>query len=173
MDKKFLEFLGNFFLATAEGKRKVDDMANWMKQGFSGFDELSAMFHQFYGLNRLSERNTEYEKMSKKAIQDFQASLKEYLEIMGIVPREEYFKLLKKYDTLKEKSEAQQETIKYLRLLLKGKGMDQSDMSKGLKNTMKSQTELFQKMMESFSQSISKKESDFSEKQPNVNNKNL
>ena len=50
MDSQFLEFWGNYLLAAASGQKQLEDLNRWISQGFSGCDELTAMFNKFYGL---------------------------------------------------------------------------------------------------------------------------
>ena len=52
MDRQFLEFWGNYLLAAAKGQKQLEDMNQWLNQGFSGYEELTAMFKKFYGLER-------------------------------------------------------------------------------------------------------------------------
>ena len=60
MDKNFLEFWGNFFINAAKGQQQLEDMGQWMSQGFKGFEELTAMFRKCYGLDQLSPDAPDY-----------------------------------------------------------------------------------------------------------------
>lgn len=159
MDTHFLEFLGNLLIQTAKGQRQLEDMAGWVRQGFKGPDDLTAMFQQFYGLDRLNKDSSDYPKMQQKASEDFQKSFKDCLSLFALAPRDEYLALVEKYEALKEKAAAQEETIKHLRTLLGAKISDPGNVVKGFQDLMKEQTDQLQKLMESFGQSFQKKSS--------------
>lgn len=149
MDKRFLEFWGNLFLNVAEGQKRLSDITKWIDQGFRGFDNLQAMFRNYYGLE---EERPDYAEMWKKAEADFQKSLKDYLSLLGVVPKDEHVALVKKYEELKEKSAAQEETIRHLRMLLEEKGVDQAKVIGGFEKMIAEQGEQFRELMKSFSE---------------------
>jgi soluble cytochrome b562 len=159
MDQNLLEFWGNFLLSAARKKKQMDDVTTWMQKGVSGFDELTAMFRKFYGLDQMSEQSGEYKKMTEKAMQDFQQSFKEYMGTLDFVPRREHLSLVEKYEKLKEKCTDQEETIKHLKMLLNAKGIDQ------FQDLIKDQGELFQNMIKSFGQCFSSPDKPDSEKE--------
>jgi hypothetical protein len=148
MDKNFLEFWGHLLLNAAKGQKQLEEMAKWMQQGFSGFEQLSAMFRKCYGLEAKSGDDA---SMRLKAEADFQKSFRDYLSLFGVVPREEHLALVKKYEELRQKVAAQEETIKHLRMLLEEKGFDQSKVISGIQELMLEQGDQFRKLMESFS----------------------
>ena len=74
MDRHFLEFWGNLLLTAAKSQKQLEEMAKWIQQGFSGFEDLTAMFHKSYGLDRLTEGSSDYLKRWKKAEADFRKS---------------------------------------------------------------------------------------------------
>ncbi len=102
MDRQFLQFWGDFFTNSAKGQRQLEDMTEWMQQGFKGVDYLTVLFQKSYGLDRISEAGDEYVKMWKEAIENFEKSLNDYLNLMGVVPRKEHQILLNKYESLGE-----------------------------------------------------------------------
>lgn len=157
MDKNFLEFWGNFLINVAKGQKQLEDMAKWMGQGFKGFEDLTVMFRKFYGLDRLAKGSPDYLKMREKAQEAFQNSFKDYLSLFGVVPKEEHLALVKKYEELNEKVAAQEETIKHLRILLGEKVFDPGEVVTGFQELMKKQSDQFQQLMESISQSFQKK----------------
>ena len=149
MDKHFLEFWGNFLINAAKGQKQLQDMSKWMQQGFEGFDELTAMFKKFYGLEQMEKDTSAYMETWKKASEKFQESFKDYLRLMGVVPRDEHLALVKKYEELKEKVAAQEETIKHLRMLLEEKKVEtQGELVQGFQEIIEKQSEQFQETME-------------------------
>jgi len=159
MDRHFLEFWGNFFLSAARGQKNMEDMGNWIRKGFYGFEELNAMFRKFYGLDRIDKDSPDYLNLWEKAAEDFKKSFKDYLSLLGVVPKEEYLSLLKKYEALEEEVAAQEETIKNLRTLLGEKAFDPGEMVKGFQELMQKQGDQFQKLMERIGESFKKRSS--------------
>jgi hypothetical protein len=151
VDQKFMEFWGTFLINAAKGQKHFDDMAKWMTQGFNGFDELTTMFNKFYGLEHLEKGSPDYMDSWKRASEHFQKSFKDYLRLMGVVPKDEHLNLLKKYEALKRKLAAQEETIRKLRGLLEDKGLKaQGELVKGFQDIVEKQTEQFHETMETF-----------------------
>ncbi|HAO20690.1 MAG: hypothetical protein BWK80_39345 [Desulfobacteraceae bacterium IS3] len=152
MDKNFLEFWGNFMLNAAKGQQQVENINRWMKGGSGdGFQELTSMFKKAYGLDS-SEKSPEYAGFWKKASEDFFNSFKESMGLMGMVSKEEHLNLVRKYETLKEKAENQDETIRHLRMLLGEKDIEQKEISGKFQELAKSQTDQFQELVKNFRQ---------------------
>jgi len=172
MDEKFLEFWGNFLLSAAQGRKQTDYMFRWMRNGFPNlekpsadqqspdFQDLARMFRKFYGLSSLSPDSDQYRKTSETAMYDFQKSFKEYLTLMGIVSQQEHLALVEKYENLKTRCAEQEETIKHLKMLLSTKSTSHKQMSSHFENMVKTQGELFRKMMTDFGQYFDKDKSE-------------
>jgi phage tail tape-measure protein len=157
MDRHFLEFWGNFLINAAKGQKQMEDMSKWMQQGFEGFDELTAMFKKFYGLEHMEKDTPIYMETWKQASENFQESFKDYLRLMGVVPKDEHLALVKKYEELKEKVADQEETIKHLRMLLEEKKVEiQGELVQGFQEIIEKQSEQFQETMETLSRFFKK-----------------
>lgn len=151
MDKRFLEFWGNLLINSAKQQKRLEDLAEWMQQGFKGFDELTAMFNKFYGLEHLKKDTPAYMETWETASENFLNSFKDYLDLMGMVPKNEHLALVKKYEELKEKVAAQEETINHLRLLLEEeKTESQEELVQGFQDLIEKQSQQFQQAMETF-----------------------
>lgn len=151
MDKRFLEFWGNFLINTAKEQKRMEDLAKWIQQGFKGFDELTAMFNKFYGLEQMEKDTPAYTESWEKASENFLESFNNYLNIMGLVPKDKHLALIKKYEELKEKIAAQEETINHLRRLLKEKKTEtQEELIQGFQDLIEKQSKQFQETMETF-----------------------
>jgi uncharacterized coiled-coil protein SlyX len=154
MDSQFLEFWGKCFMNAAKGQKAMEDMAAWMRQGFTGFEEMTALFQKTYGLDQVAKESPDYFEMWKKAQGDFKNSLTDYLTLFGVVPRDEHLTLVKKYEELKEKVASQEETIKNFQMLLSQAKTE--EVAGQLENLVQKQAEQFQKIMESFGESFKK-----------------
>ena len=157
MDKQFLEFWGNFLLNAARTQKQLDDIAEWMRGGFTGFEELTSLFQKIYGLEGVKKESPDYLKTWIGAQENFKESFKDYLALLGVVPREEYLALVKKYEELKEKVESQDETIRHLRTLLsEAKREEYQNVAGQVEELVKKQGDQFQKLMDSFGQVFKK-----------------
>ena len=151
MDPHFLEFWGNFLVNASKEQRRLKDLYEWMQQGFNGFDDLTEMFRKFYGLDHMEKDTPAYLETMKKASENFLESFKDYLDLMGMVPKDKHLALVQKYEALKEKVADQEETIKNLQLLLEEKRTEsQDELVLGFQDLIEKQSKQFQKTMETF-----------------------
>jgi geranylgeranyl pyrophosphate synthase len=148
MDEKNLEILWRFFLNAAKGQKGLDDLMRMSRKGFKGFEEMASMFRKFYGLENLEKDAPEYMRAWEKASEEFQKSFREYLNIMGVIPKDDYLEIVRKYEDLKKKVADQEETIRHLQLLLGKKSIDQGETTKVFQDLMKKQSEQFMEMMD-------------------------
>jgi len=149
VDKQFLEFWGNFLINAAKEQKRMEDLSKWIQQGFKGFDGLTDMFNKFYGLEHMEKNAPDYIETWKKASENFLNSFNNYLDLMGMVPKDEYLALVKKYEELKKKVAAQEETINHLRVLLEEKRAEsQKELVQGFQDLIEQQSKEFQETME-------------------------
>jgi DnaJ-domain-containing protein 1 len=153
MDRHFLEFWGNFLLQVANGQKQLEDLAKWSKQGFN-FGDFTTLFRHSYGLEQPKPDSPDYQEIWKKAEADFRNSFQDYLSLLGVVPRDEYRELARKYEALEEKLAEQEETIQHLRQLLSEKGLDYAVATLEFQKLMKKQSEQFQELMKDFGEAF-------------------
>lgn len=153
MDRRFLEFMGNFMLSVAKGQENLEDMARWMNAGLPGHEEFTALFGRIYGLTESRKDQADHQKALTAAMDLFSASLRECLSLFGAVPRREYLELARKVDELKERVESQEKTIRQLRTLMTEAGREESgDVAGQFQDLVRRQAEQYQKLMESLEQ---------------------
>jgi len=151
MDSQFLEFWGNYLLAAARGQKQLEDLNQWISQGFSGYEELTAMFQKHYGLEQPRSEDSDTTQAWRKAAADFHSSFNAYLNLMGLVPKDKYQALEQKYAALQKKIADQEETIKTLRKLLSAEGTYQGETIKVFQDLVNKQAEAFETFMKSIS----------------------
>jgi len=157
MDKEFLQFWGNFMLTAAKGQEQLENVTQWMQQGFKGFEDLSTLFRNAYGLKDEPQISSDYLDNWKKAQENFAQSFRDFCSTFGFVPKDEHLELVRKYEELKQKVNSQEETIKHLRLLLAEAGSaERHAVDDKLNDLVEKQTEQFQKLMEGFGQMFNK-----------------
>ena len=147
MDRQFLEFWGNYLLAAAKGQKQLEDLNQWIRQGFSGFEELTAMFNKFYGLHPSSGEDADSSNAWQNAAADFSNSFNAYLDLMGLVSKEKYRELEQKHAALQKKVAEQEDTIKILRNLLAEEGTYQGEAAKVFQDLVNKQAEAFETLM--------------------------
>jgi hypothetical protein len=147
MDRHFLEFWGQYLLAAAKGQKQLEDLNQWICQGFSGFEELTAMFKKFYGLEHPPQKNSDSAKAWENAAAGFRNSFNAYLDLMGAVPRDQYQALERKCAALQKKVADQEETINILRSLLTEEGTYQGETVKVFQDLVNKQSDAFETLM--------------------------
>ena len=147
MDRQFLEFWGHYLLAAAKGQKQLEDLNQWIHQGFSGFEELTAMFNKFYGLERPLDENSDSAQAWENAAAGFRNSFNAYLELMGVVSRDKYQELEQQCAALQKKVADQEETIKILRSLLTEEGTYQGETVKVFQDLVNKQSDAFETLM--------------------------
>jgi uncharacterized coiled-coil protein SlyX len=153
MNRHFLEFWGKALLQAAKSQKQLEELATWFQRGFLGFQDFTQLFKTVYGLDELKEDNPDYLTLWKKAEEEFRDSFKDYLNLLGVVPREEYAALARRCNELEEKLAEQEETLKYLRLLAEEKGMGLEATTLEFQKLIKKQGEQFQKFIKGMGKS--------------------
>jgi hypothetical protein len=158
MNRHFLEFWGKALLEAAKSQRQLEDLAKWYQRGFLGFQDYTQLFKASYGLDEMAEDSPDYLSMWKKAEEDVRNSFKDYLSLLGVVPREEYAALARRYEELKEKVAKQEDTIKNLRMLAEEKGLGLEASTLEFQKLIKKQGEQFQKFIQGLGESVQPQE---------------
>lgn len=147
MDRQFLEFWGNTLLAAAGGSRQMEDLARWVRQGFSGFEEIADLFRKAYGLERFSEGSPDYRDAWQKATADFQKAFRDYFAQAGWVPTGDYRRLEEENARLKQTLIDREDAIRRLRAALAHGAPDQNANLKVFQDLVRKQSENFEKLM--------------------------
>jgi uncharacterized coiled-coil protein SlyX len=157
MDRQFLEFWGNYLLNVAKGQKQMEEVTEWIRKGFSGFEEMNSLFRKIYGLDKTPQGTPDYFKAWKKAQVDFKKSFADYLNLLGVVPLDVHLELVRKYEELKEKVASQEETIKHLRMLLaESQGANSAEVTRHFDELIKKQSDQFQNLIEGFNKMFKK-----------------
>ena len=150
MDRKFLEFWGNFLLSAAKGQEQVEFLGRLAGEGAKTFEQQLALFQKFYEFDKKPDPATPYAEMWAKAASDFVKSYREFMGFMGMVPREDYEALARENEALKKKVEDLETSLKRGRKKPGGRDVDPSEVVKGFEGLMRKQAEQFQALMASY-----------------------
>lgn len=126
-------------------------MSAWMKHGFTGPDDLTALFRRCYGLNAAEPGGALDLQTWQKAIADFQQTFTQLAEQWGWVTQTEHQKILDKCAALEKKVEQQQATITQLRTLLNQEGRGHAELFEIFKGTFEEQSNQFNTLIENIS----------------------
>jgi hypothetical protein len=154
MNRQFLEFWGKALLLAAKSQKQLEDLGQWFQRGFWGFPDYTQLFQSTYGLGEGAEEDADYLTLWKKAEEDFRQSFQDYLNLLGVVPREEYAALARENETLKEKVAEQEETIKRLRMLADEKGLGLEATTLEFQRLIEKQGEQFQKFIQGLGEAV-------------------
>jgi hypothetical protein len=144
VDKKFLEFWGNFLIGVAQGQQRLEDLTRFLQGDFTQTETLTNIFFKAYGLENLKDQDTDFQKLWEQSRQEFQVSRRAYLSLLGGVPREDYAELEQRYEELQARATDQEEIIQQLRSLLEGKGLDYGAVTRNFQELIRKQTETVQ-----------------------------
>jgi hypothetical protein len=159
MDRHFLEFWGNFMLNSARSQKQVEELTEWVRKGFTGFEELTSLFKNIYGLEETAAGSTASVNAWQKAQEDFMKSMRDYLNLLGVVPFDEHAALVRKYEDLKEKVASQEETIRHLKMLLsESQGANTAEVTQHFDELLRKQSDQFQNLMDGFNRLFQKEQ---------------
>jgi len=102
MEEYFYEFWKNQLITVEKGQKQMQDMTKLILQGLSGFEEVPEMFGKFCSMDFWSKETCDYMRAWEMTTEDFQKFFKYYLDLMGLVPKDEYLELANKYNNMDE-----------------------------------------------------------------------
>ena len=103
MDQSIYKFWEDQFINLEQGRKQMEDMTKWIMGGLSGFKPLSEPYGKFWNMDFWPTETQDYMKAWETTTKDFQKLFTCYLDIMGLVPKDEYFELKKQYKALNER----------------------------------------------------------------------
>lgn len=156
MDKKFLEFWGNFLIGVAQGQQHLEELTRFLQGDFTQTETLTNIFFKAYGLEKPKDRDADFQKLWEQSRQEFQVSRRAYLSLLGGVHREDYAELEQRYEELQARATDQEETIRQWRSLLEGKGLDYGAITRNFQELIRKQTETVQDFFSGLTESQKK-----------------
>jgi hypothetical protein len=96
-----------------EGKKQLKNMVNWVDFGIGGFEDLTAMFTKFCWLDWMPgvKNMPDYLDTWKIATKGYTKSVHDYMDLIGLVSKDEHVALIGKYKELKKTFKSQEEEI--------------------------------------------------------------
>jgi hypothetical protein len=150
MDLEFFKFWTDAMRQSTAMQTLGDEVSRWMKGDIKETDELYALFRKYYGLEQGTDMFKDYENQLKDLVGNFQKSFNEILPMLGVVPKIQYDNLLQQYDDLKKKVAGLEDALKELEKKLGGSASNQVKTAGAFDEMIKTQTEQFQNIMNTF-----------------------
>jgi len=147
MDANFYEFWSQFFSSLAKGQKQIDDLNKWRDLGLEGADAFSSLFRKVYGLESSPAGRPAEANLWEKSAENFQKSMRDFLALFDVVPRQDYQDLMDECQALREKTAKQEETIAALRKRRGKKAAAPEETVEGLREVIRKQSDEFQSLM--------------------------
>ena len=147
MDANFYEFWSQFFSSLAKGQKQIDDLNKWRDLGLEGADAFSSLFRKVYGLESPPAGRPAEANLWEKSAENFQKSMRDFLALFDVVPRQDYQDLMDECQALREKTAKQEETIAALRKRRGKKAAAPEETVEGLREVIRKQSDEFQSLM--------------------------
>ena len=148
MDAKMLEFWGNVFLSAARNQKKIDDLNRIFQQNKG--DDAKVSGAVFDNLNRPwaeGVNSAQIINLAGKAADTYKESIKAFLSVFDFVPKEEYLKLVKENEELKDKILDQEKIMAELNDFPGKKNSKRRGAKNDFTKLLEEQTKQFQKVM--------------------------
>jgi hypothetical protein len=160
MDKNMLEFWGKTFLNAARSQQQMENMKDMNKmfgQNTSVDNPFMSSMLKTFGLQKDENKSPEgIAEFTKKAADTYKEFFQSYTSMFDVVSKEEYNKLLKENEELKEKIAEKEKTINSYQNLSGKEAFDQEQIVDSFTQIMKNQTQQFQDMMNQVNQYYAK-----------------
>jgi len=111
MEAYFYEFWKNQLITLEKGQEQMQDMTKSIMQGISGFEEVLQMFGKYCRMDFWPKKTCDYIKAWEMTTEDFQKFFKDYLNLMGLVPKHEHLAVINKYNELNHSAIDQKKKI--------------------------------------------------------------
>lgn len=140
MDFDPFTFWSDFFSNATRDQRRMADAWGMASKGFSTLQDMALFWQKIWGIEKSRSRGLDPLKMFSGL---FPFPMTGFSPALGMVSIQEHLSLVRKYEEMKERVAAHEETIQHLRLLLKSKGCERKELQTGFQDLMKSQVDSF------------------------------
>lgn len=109
MDTDIYKFWENQFINLSEEQKQIEEMTRWAMGVLSGFKGVSENFGKLYKMDFWPIEACDYIKAWETTTEDFQKLYKYYLELVGLLPKDEHWALMDKFNDMNETIHVQTE----------------------------------------------------------------
>jgi hypothetical protein len=168
MDSRFLELWGQVLIQAARNQEFLEkfapgssgtgdsswDFSRWAEQWFEQLPSFQSLFLENARLDELSEAGLQSFQAWQQGLEAFYEQWQEFARLLGLVPRQDYDRLARENEQLKEQLQEQKATIDRLNTLLQDRNLfDPDQMSEEFDRLLKRHNQQFEEFMKSFEQS--------------------
>ncbi len=140
MDSDPFKFWSDFFSNATRDQRRIADAWGAVSKGISTLQDLTLFWQKMMGMEKGRSGGPDSLKMFSYF---FPFTMGGFSSGLGMVPVHEHLSLVRKYEEMKERVAAHEETIQHLRLLLESRGCERKEPQTGFQDLMKSQADAF------------------------------
>jgi len=133
-------FWSDFFSNATRDQKRLADALGLASEGFSTLQDITRFWQKMWGIEKVRSGGPDPLKMFSGF---FPFPMMGFSSAMGMVPLHEHLSLVGKYEEMKERVAAHEETIQHLKLLVNSKGCERKELQTGFQDLMKSQVDSF------------------------------
>jgi len=145
-DDAIIKSISDSLSTSGDMKQKQTEMIDSMLN-VGGFEEMSKMFGQF-NFNESKSNDSDALKTLEGVSTLLRKMFNQYLEMMGVVSKQDYLELLAKYEVLKNKLSNQTNVMQDLGVFKNGNAVNIGDVAETFETLITKQNEQFQGLME-------------------------
>ena len=118
MENRHADFYTDF-LSGINYQKQLDCMTQWINLGLEGLKgSFSNPLQNMYGLGQAGEGDIDYLRMWNKAQEEIKSSFRDYLNLLGLAPRDESVAVAKRCEELERTVASQDEITKQMQRML-------------------------------------------------------
>ncbi|MCX7635682.1 MAG: hypothetical protein N2Z74_08065 [Syntrophales bacterium] len=160
METSIFDFWSRWFGTLAQGRRQMEERAQWCTGGGSGYEYVSSFFKSFSRPDQTTDAFGACFTFWRQYTEVMQSTLKESLALFDVVTREDYDTLTARCAELEKTIKEKDETIARLQGLLGDDTTQPAAMAERFQQLLLKQQEDFQGLMTSLSSLFMEKNED-------------
>jgi hypothetical protein len=102
MDIDIYKLWGNQFADLSKGQKQIEEMTRWIMSGLWGFKDFSEELGKLYNMDFWPIGTRDYIKAWETTAEDFQKLYSYYMDLAGLVPKDEHLALIDKFNDMNE-----------------------------------------------------------------------
>lgn len=152
MDKKYLDFYGNFLWNPANVQKQFEYMVRSVDLGVKGIEDTARLYRRMFGMmEQAGAGAVDVLGTWRKAQEQFRIFYRDYMGLIGLVPLSDHLAVVRQKEEMERRLASREESGHYFRQLLSEMRETYGlDLAKQLNELFGQQTEQFRKTMNSF-----------------------
>jgi len=153
MENRYADFYDDFMTGISYQKQ-LDCLTQWINLGYEGLKGgFTIPLQKMYGLAQTGEGDIDYLRMWNKAQEEIKSSFRDYLNLLGLTPRDESVAVAKRCEELERIVASQDETSKQMqRMISEIKETYRLEMTSQFADLLEKQSEQHHQLMNSLTE---------------------